>query len=70
MILVFTSTAFNDWIQKHIEVTSGTAFNPYLTLLFWAMYVVYVFQEELSVSDHSLIGPACLLVGSWVHSFT
>lgn len=37
MILVFTSTAFNDWIKEHVEVTSDTAFNPYLTLLFWAM---------------------------------
>ncbi|THH33138.1 hypothetical protein EUX98_g1034 [Antrodiella citrinella] len=37
MILVFTSTAFNNWIQQHVEVSSDTTFNPYLTFLFWAM---------------------------------
>ncbi|TCD62499.1 Chitin synthase, class 2 [Steccherinum ochraceum] len=37
MILVFTSTAFNDWIKKHVEEVSDTSFNPYLSLLFWAM---------------------------------
>jgi len=35
MIVVFTSTAFNTWVQKHV-VNSGTAFNPYLSFLFYA----------------------------------
>lgn len=48
MILVFTSTAFNDWVKKHVEVTSDTAFNPYLTLLFWAMYVRSVLSRQLT----------------------
>lgn len=37
MILVFTSTAFNDWVKKHVAQTSDTTFNPYLTFLFYAM---------------------------------
>ncbi|KAG6814003.1 hypothetical protein H0H92_004496 [Tricholoma furcatifolium] len=36
MILVFTSTAFADWVATHVEAASNTAFNPYLTFLFWA----------------------------------
>ncbi|KAF9486513.1 chitin synthase 2 [Pholiota conissans] len=35
LIVVFTSTAFTDWVAEH--VTKGnTAFNPYLTFLFYA----------------------------------
>ncbi|KAL4252465.1 Chitin synthase [Abortiporus biennis] len=37
MILVFTSQAFNDWVNDHIEKTDDDSFNPYLTFLFWAM---------------------------------
>lgn len=44
MIVAFTSTAFTDWVAEH--VTKGnTAFNPYLTFLFYALYV---FLEHLS----------------------
>ncbi|KAI0803157.1 glycosyltransferase family 2 protein [Irpex lacteus] len=37
MILVFTSTAFTNFVKKHIEITSDASFNPYLTFLFFAM---------------------------------
>lgn len=39
MILVFTSTAFNDWVKDHVNVATDTTFNPYLTFLFFALYV-------------------------------
>lgn len=35
LILVFTSKSFQDWAAAHIT-TAGTAFNPYLTFLFFA----------------------------------
>ena len=37
MILVFTSTAFTNWVNTHIEKTDDTSFNPYLTVLFIAL---------------------------------
>ncbi|KAG5639537.1 hypothetical protein H0H81_012208 [Sphagnurus paluster] len=37
MILVFTSNAFADWVQEHVQAAEGTTFNPYLTFLFWAL---------------------------------
>jgi len=37
MVLVFTSTAFNDWISRHVATSKGAAFNPYLTVLFIAL---------------------------------
>ncbi|KLO11323.1 glycosyltransferase family 2 protein [Schizopora paradoxa] len=37
LIIIFTSEAFLDWAQEHVESTSGTTFNPYLTFLFWAL---------------------------------
>lgn len=40
MILVFTSTAFTNWIKKYIAITDDANFNPYLTFLFWAMCVL------------------------------
>ena len=40
MILVFTSTAFTEFVKKHVEITSDASFNPYLTFLFFAMYVI------------------------------
>ncbi|TFK41905.1 glycosyltransferase family 2 protein [Crucibulum laeve] len=36
MILVFTSKAFADWVAKHVETSGDSAFNPYLTFLFYA----------------------------------
>jgi len=36
MIIVFTSSAFSDWVQTHVTKAGGTAFNPYLTFLFFA----------------------------------
>lgn len=41
MILVFTSTAFTNWVKKHVEITEDATFNPYLTFLFFAMYVAF-----------------------------
>lgn len=37
LILVFTSTAFLDFVRTRFE-TQNSKFNPYLTFLFWAMY--------------------------------
>lgn len=37
MILVFTSTAFTNWVKAHVAATQDATFNPYLTFLFWAL---------------------------------
>ena len=37
MIVVFTSTAFTNWVEKHIEVDPDSNFNPYLSFLFIAL---------------------------------
>ncbi|GJE86231.1 chitin synthase (GT2) [Phanerochaete sordida] len=37
MILVFTSTAFTNWVKQHVAITDDATFNPYLTFLFFAM---------------------------------
>jgi chitin synthase len=37
MILIFTSTAFTNWVDTHVENTDDTTFNPYLTALFIAL---------------------------------
>lgn len=37
MILVFTSTAFTNFVSEHVEITDNANFNPYLTFLFFAM---------------------------------
>ncbi|KAF9029992.1 chitin synthase [Hymenopellis radicata] len=37
MIVVFTSTAFTDWVATHFSSASGGAFNPYLSFLFIAL---------------------------------
>jgi chitin synthase len=39
MILVFTSTAFTNWVNTHVEKTDDTTFNPYLSVLFIALCV-------------------------------
>lgn len=39
MIVVFTSTAFTDWVKDHVQTSDNTTFNPYLTFLFIALYV-------------------------------
>jgi len=36
LILVFTSTAFLDWVNEHIQFAQTGAFNPYLSFLFLA----------------------------------
>lgn len=43
MIMVFTSTAFNQWAASHVNKDSTSAFNPYLTVLFYALYVLFAF---------------------------
>ncbi|KAJ8518768.1 hypothetical protein ONZ45_g4189 [Pleurotus djamor] len=37
MIVVFTSTAFTDWVAENFSGATGGNFNPYLTFLFWAL---------------------------------
>ncbi|TFL06153.1 glycosyltransferase family 2 protein [Pterulicium gracile] len=37
MIVLFTSVAFTEWASKNIQNSSGTTFNPYLTVLFYAL---------------------------------
>ncbi|KAI0800657.1 chitin synthase 2 [Fomes fomentarius] len=37
MILVFTSTAFTEWVRDHVQSTNDATFNPYLTFLFYAL---------------------------------
>lgn len=44
MIMVFTSTAFNQWAASHVNKDRTSAFNPYLTVLFYALYVFFSFQ--------------------------
>jgi len=39
MIIVFTSTAFSEWVAKHVTQEGNAAFNPYLTFLFYALCV-------------------------------
>ncbi|KAF8203987.1 glycosyltransferase family 2 protein [Pholiota molesta] len=36
LIVVFTSTAFTTWVAEHVTNSGNTAFNPYLTFLFYA----------------------------------
>ena len=47
MILVFTSTAFTNWVKRYVEITDDTTFNPYLTMLFWAMYVHFTLFRDI-----------------------
>ena len=42
MILIFTSTAFTNWVNTHVENTDDTTFNPYLTVLFIALCVIFL----------------------------
>lgn len=35
----FTSTAFTTWVADHVQEHNDATFNPYLTFLFWALYV-------------------------------
>lgn len=37
MIVVFTSTAFTDWVAQNFSKSADANFNPYLTFLFWAL---------------------------------
>lgn len=37
MILVFTSTAFTNWVKEHVQEEDNATFNPYLTFLFIAL---------------------------------
>ncbi|EIN14423.1 glycosyltransferase family 2 protein [Punctularia strigosozonata HHB-11173 SS5] len=44
MILVFTSTAFTDWVQEHVDKSDNSAFNPYLTFLFYSLAGLAAFR--------------------------
>ena len=37
LIVVFTSSGFTDFVQKHIQTDAGSNFNPYLNFLFIAL---------------------------------
>ncbi|BEJ10899.1 hypothetical protein CspHIS471_0103210 [Cutaneotrichosporon sp. HIS471] len=37
IILLFTSSAFTGWISQHFAETTSGAFNPYLTVIFYAV---------------------------------
>ncbi|EGO31066.1 glycosyltransferase family 2 protein [Serpula lacrymans var. lacrymans S7.9] len=37
LILIFTSTAFTNWVDAHVEKTQSSNFNPYLSFLFIAL---------------------------------
>ena len=37
LIVVFTSSGFTDFVQKHIQTDAGSNFNPYLSFLFIAL---------------------------------
>lgn len=37
MIVVFTSTAFTDWVAEHVNSRNNATFNPYLAFLFFAL---------------------------------
>lgn len=39
MILIFTSDAFTQWISTHVIASSDSTFNPYLTVLFFSLFV-------------------------------
>lgn len=40
MIVVFTSQAFLNWVNTHIETSQGSNFNPYLSFLFIALAIL------------------------------
>lgn len=63
MILVFTSTAFTNWVKTHVEITSDASFNPYLTFLFFAMYVYSQLAQAVELT-HYILGLACRLCAS------
>lgn len=37
LIIIFTSSGFTDFVQKHIETDASSNFNPYLSFLFIAL---------------------------------
>ncbi|EIW68279.1 hypothetical protein TREMEDRAFT_69288 [Tremella mesenterica DSM 1558] len=37
IILLFTSSVFTNWLNKHFAEASSSAFNPYLTVIFYAV---------------------------------
>jgi hypothetical protein len=51
MILIFTSTAFTNWVDAHVEKTDDTTFNPYLTVLFIALCVAVLVALCTKLAD-------------------
>ena len=37
LIVIFTSSAFLDWVDEHFSSLGQTQFNPYLSFLFYAL---------------------------------
>jgi hypothetical protein len=40
MIIVFTSTAFTNWVATHVTQSTDATFNPYLSFLFFTLCVL------------------------------
>ncbi|TRM61502.1 glycosyltransferase family 2 protein [Schizophyllum amplum] len=49
MIVIFTSNAFLEWVDKHVTDTEDATFNPYLSFLFWALAGLSAIRFTFSV---------------------
>ncbi|KAL1713663.1 glycosyltransferase family 2 protein [Schizophyllum commune] len=49
MIVVFTSNAFLEWVDRHVVDTEDSTFNPYLSFLFWALAGLSAIRFTFSV---------------------
>jgi hypothetical protein len=58
MIVVFTSKAFTEWAATHVQREGDTPFNPYLTFLFIALYVLPFSELRIQLTE----APQCWLV--------
>ena len=69
MILVFTSTAFTNWVKEHVDITSDASFNPYLTFLFFAMlvYSLHVLTQLLTSRSYRAGMSAMRFLGSTLY---
>ncbi len=68
--MVFTSSAFNQWAASHVNKDSTSAFNPYLTGLFYALYVLFAFEISCQEFSMLFVVPACQLSASSVPHYT
>lgn len=42
MIVIFTSNFFTNWVEKHVTSGNNSTFNPYLSFLFYCLWVPLV----------------------------